>query len=487
MTSLVHTRIQSGRYRRARTTAIAVLAAASLLAGACTRSDGEVETGGPATTAPAGPGSTAADGGGDAAGPGDFGDLQDVCGPGDAAGATAQGVTDDAIRVGTISDPGFVGRPGLNQELFDATEVFVSWCNEAGGINGRPIEVDELDAKITEYKQRITEACQKDFFLVGGGGVFDDTGQDERLGCLLPDIPGYQVSSKARGAELAVAPLPSNLAETPIAVFQYLDERFPDSGDKVGFITGNVASTVTVDKQNQEGVKSLGWDVVYQSQYNSVGESSWTPFAQALQSKGVKGLVYTGEPENMAKLLQAIANIDYELDWVVVGANHLDAKFVELGGDAVENVFMYSAVVPFFQVDENPATKQYEDLFAQYLPDGKSDALLGLNAFSAWLLFATSVKSCGSDVTRTCVYEAAAATTSWTGGGLHAETDPSSGKASRCGIVVEASPDGFAVPEDFETTDGLFRCDPESVLALEGDYGAGATLEGVGRSMDDLE
>ncbi len=485
MTAIQRNGARQGRQRRPGLVAVGLLASLSLLAGACTRSDDAVETGGSPGTEPSGGGSTTAPEGG--SGAGDFGDLEAVCGPGDAAGATAQGVTDDSIQVGTISDPGFVGRAGLNQELFDAAEVFAAWCNEAGGINGRTLEVVERDAKLTEYKQRITEACQDDFMLVGGGGVFDDTGQDERLGCVLPEIPGYQVSAKARGSELAAPPLPSALDETPVAVFQYLEERYPDSVEDVGFITGNVASTVLVDKQNQEAVKSLGWKVTYQSQYNSGGESSWTPFAQALQNEGAKGLVYTGEPENMSKLLQAIDDIDYELDWAVVGANHLDAKFIDLGGSAVHDVFMYSAVVPFFQADENPATKQYEELFAQYLPDGKSDALLGINAFSAFLLFATAVKSCGSDVTRTCVFEAAQGTTAWTGGGLHAETDPSSGQASRCGIVVEATAEGFEVPDDFERNEGLFRCADDSIVALEGDYGEGATLESVGKSMDDLE
>ena len=481
MTDLRSTSTSAHRPVRRRAAAIGVLAALALTAGACSRSSSDVETstsgdGGASTTAPTG-----------AVGAGDFGNLKDVCGPGDAKGATAQGVTDDEIRLGTISDPGFTGRPGLNQELFDATQVFTEWCNAAGGINGRTLKVDELDAKLFEYKQRITEACQNDFALVGGGGVFDDTGQDERLKCLLPDIPGYQVSPKARGAELATAPLPTALDQTPVAVFQYLDEKFPDSTQDVGFITGNVASTIVIDKQNQEGVESLGWKITYQSQYNSAGESSWTPFAQALQSKGVKGLVYTGEPENMSKLLQAIADIDYELDWVVVGANHLDDNFIDVGGDAVKNVFMYSAVVPFFQTEENPATQQYQDLFAKYLPDGKSNALLGVNSFSAWLLFAKAAKECGSDLTRTCLYEKLSATTSWNGGGLHAETDPSSGKGSKCGIVVEGTPDGFEVPSDFKLTDGLFRCADDSVLTLKGDYGEGATLASVGKSIDDLE
>ncbi|MCU1499088.1 MAG: ABC-type branched-chain amino acid transport system, periplasmic component [Acidimicrobiales bacterium] len=459
--------------------AVAMLLAISVAGTACARSDGDVETGGETTT-------TAATGGG-GTGTGDFGTLKGVCGPGDATGDTAQGVTGEKIQVGTLSDPGFVGRPGLNQELFDASKVFAAWCNEAGGINGREIEIDELDAKIFEYKQRITEACQKDFFLVGGGGVFDDTGQDERLECLLPEVPAYQVTPKARGSELAVPPLPTALDEVPIGVYQYLETRFPESTSDVGFITGNVPATVTTDKQNQEGVKSLGWKVTYQTQYNSAGEASWTPFAQAFKSKGIKGLVYTGEPENAAKLLQALDEIGYKLDWMVVGANHLDQKLIDVGGQAVQDVFMASAVIPFFQADENPATQEYLDLFEEHLPDGKSEALLGINSFSAWLLFATAAKECGADLTRKCVYDNLTKVTEWDGGGLHSVTNPSSGRGPRCHIVVEGTPDGFVVPEDYELTDGLFRCDESSVVGLEGDYGKGAMLADVGKSLDDLE
>lgn len=481
MTNLLTTGSATGRPARRRFSTIAVLAALALTAGACSRSSSDVESptsadGGTTTTAPVG-----------AVGAGEFGSLKDVCGPGDAKGATARGVTDKEIRLGTISDTGFTGRPGLNQELWDASKVFTDWCNAAGGINGRKLIFDELDAALFEYKQRITEACQNDFALVGGGGVFDQTGQDERLNCLLPDIPGFQVSAKARGSELAVAPLPTALDETAIAALQYLDRKYPNSTDKVGFITGNVASTIMIDKQNQEAAKSLGWKIPYQSQYNSAGESSWTPFAQALQSKGIKGLVYTGEPENMSKLLQAIDDINYKLKWVLVGANHLDQNFLDVGGKAIRNVYLYSAVVPFFEADKNPATKQYQDLFAKYLPDGKNNALLGVNAFSAWLLFAKAAKACGSDLTRKCLYKELSSIKSWNGGGLHAETDPSSAKGSRCGIVVEGTPNGFIVPKDFKLTNGLFRCAEDSVLALKGDYGKGATLADQGKSLADLQ
>ena len=461
-----------------------VVATAALLGGACTRSDSQVETGAtPTTAAPTGGGTEPSA----AAAAGDFGDLKGVCGPGDAKGATAQGVTDSEIQVGTISDPGFVGRPGLNQELFDASEVFTKWCNDAGGINGRKINDVERDAKLTEYKQRVTEACQQDFMLVGGGGVFDDTGQEERLKCLLPDIPAYQVSPQARGSDLAVRPLPTALGELPVGPYQYLEKTFPDSTSKVGFLTGNVPSTIFVDAQNQEAAKSLGWSSVYQAQYNAVGEPSWTPFAQAMKSAGVKGLIYTGEPENLAKLLQAFSDIGYQLDWTLGSANIIDEGFTKVGGDAISNVYTGTAVVPPFLADKNPATKQYLDLFDKYKPDGKADAGLGYNSFSAWLLFATAVKECGSDVTRSCVFEKAKAVDEWTGGGLHAPSDPGKGQTPRCYIVVEASPSGFETAKGFTPTDGLFACSPDSVIPLKGDYGKGTTLASVGKSMDDLE
>ena len=461
---------------------VVIVAVMALLASACGRSDDDQETGAAETTAPSDDG-----GGGGGGGAGDFGDLTGVCGEGDASGATAQGVTDDEIAVTTISDPGFVGRQGLNQELFDAADVFAAWCNEAGGINGRQITVHKRDAKLTEVKQRVSEACREDFFMVGGGAVFDETGVEDRLNCLLPDIAGYVVSGAAKGADLLVQPVPNTVDAVNVAAQRYVKERFPDSIEHVGYLTGNVPATVAVNDQNQEAAEDLGFKTVYEAQYNAAGESSWTPLAQALQSNDVQGLQWTGEPENLAKLLQAVADIGYELDWVATAANHIDQKLIDQGGSAVRNVFIAGSVVPYFQADENEATQQYQDLFEEYLPDGRSQAYLGYQAFSAWLLFAQSVKECGADVTRKCVFEKASSVEDWTGGALHAPTNPGEGRPAACITVTEATPDGFQVAEDFEPTDGLFDCNPDNVFELEGDYGRGTTLEDVGKSIDELQ
>jgi hypothetical protein len=41
-----------------------------------------------------------------AAGPGDFGDLKAICGPGHATGGSGRGISATAIKVGTMADPG---------------------------------------------------------------------------------------------------------------------------------------------------------------------------------------------------------------------------------------------------------------------------------------------------------------------------------------------------------------------------------------------
>jgi ABC-type branched-subunit amino acid transport system substrate-binding protein len=449
-----------------------------VLASACGRSGDSDQGSESTTTAP------------ETAAGGDFGDLKEVCGPAEGENTTPPdqtGITDTEINAAVFADPGFVGRPGLNQELFDAAKVFSEWCNEAGGINGRKVVVHERDAKLTEYKQRVLESCREDFFMVGGGAVFDDAGQEDRLKCLLPAIPGFVVTPQARDADLTVQPVPNPIDALGVSAQRYVAKKFPDSVDHVGYLTGAIATTKTVNDQKLESAPALGFTTVYNAAYNPLGEATWTPFAQAIKSNGVRGLMYTGEPENAAKLLIALDEIGYELDWFVADANHVDSKLIDTGGSAVKNVYIGGAVVPYSIASENPASQQYLDLFEKYLPDGKSKAYLGYQGFSAWLLFAQAVKECGDNVTRSCVYENAAKVTEWTGGGLHAPTNPSETAAAECVLISEASGEGFAVPEDFEATDGLFNCSPENAYTLTGDYGEGVKLADVGLTIDDLK
>ena len=474
------------RSARIRYIAVATTIGLIALTAACSRSGDDTSTEGQS-----GSNTSAAQSG--APGNGQFGTLTDpVCGPAPTGGSTAPsggtqvGLTADTITLGVISDVGYSGAPGLNQELFDASDVFAAWCNSLGGLNGHTVKIDKLDAKVTEYKQRIQEACTKDFALVGGGGVFDDAGQTDRLSCLLPDFPGYVVSNGARGAGLQVQATPGSNTEVQAGLFRYLKATFPDSIANTGFLTGNIATTINNKAQYQEAAASFGFQTVYDDRYNPVGEPTWAPFAQSIKDKGVKGLYFVGEPVNLGKLLDALSQIDYKLDWVGAAGNQYDQKLIDSAGSALDTntVFIQMGVTPFLAT-QVPAIPQYQELFKQYLPNGKDDASLGLNSFSAWLLFAQSLKSCGANISRKCVYQAGIKTTSWSGGGLSSEASPASQQPGDCFTIVKTDGAKFAL-EVWESQDDLWNCDAANVVPTTGDFGQPPTLESVGKSLDDV-
>jgi ABC-type branched-subunit amino acid transport system substrate-binding protein len=416
-----------------------------------------------------------------------FGDLPDVCQGGKPTGSPAQGVTPTEIDISTFSDPGFVGRPGLNQELFDAAEVFSKWCNDRGGINGRKIVVHQRDAALTNVKVQMTKACSEDFMLVGGGAVFDQDGVKTRLECLMADIAGYVVSPDARGADLTVQPLPNPVASVGNGLYKYLGKKFPAGAKAYGVIAPDIPSTRAAAAQNKEVVDALGWKKVYDDVYPALGPTSWTPYAESLKSAGVKGLIWVGEPELLAKLIQAMNDIDYSPDFISMNNNNYAQAFIDNAGTALRDVYTSTPLVPFEGAKRGSATKQYLDAFAEYLPDGKARAAYGAQAFSAWLLFAQSVKACGNELTRKCVYDNAKKVTDWTGGGLHAAQNVRANSVGTCITVLQATTRGFVRVKDLNEPDGIFQCAPGDVHKLKSRSGEGVTLHDVGKSMADFK
>src|SRR5439155_22646381 len=93
---------------------LCVVATAALLTASCGRSSNEKsadsEGSGGSTSQSSGSSASLLDQGG-------FGDLKNVCQNGTAKGATAVGVTDTDIHVGTVTDKGSAIRPNLNVEM----------------------------------------------------------------------------------------------------------------------------------------------------------------------------------------------------------------------------------------------------------------------------------------------------------------------------------------------------------------------------------
>ena len=449
------------KHTRARATLLAVLLVASA---ACSRDSGTTTEGSTTTTGEA-PGSddpTALDNGG-------FGDLEAVCQDGDASGATATGVTDTEIRIGTVTDKGGPVS-GLNEEMYDTAVAFAAWCNEHGGILGREIVVDDVDAKLFEYEAAITTACERDFAIVGGGAVFDEDPNDVRVGCGMPNVAGYVVSERGRTADLQVQPIPNPVDEVSAGRYRAAAAAYPDGVTKYGIMSANIPSVLLVRDQLLEVAEATGFTVAYQADYAPTGETGWDNFAKEIKDKGIKILEYVGQPADLAILDQSFRTAGYYPDVILLSTNFYDSNYAEEAGSIAGNVFIQSGYHPFELAGDNKATQDFLDLMERYNPSGKV-AQLGTQGLSAWLLFARAATACGSELTAECLIEEAGAITDWTGGGLHAAQTPGNATAGGCFLLMGLDADGFFYNEEATAPtdgDGLYNCDPENVYELSG-------------------
>jgi hypothetical protein len=447
--------------RAARRTVIS-LVVLTLVGSACGRSSGSKTTS--PTTASAAPAAT-----------GDFGSLKAVCGPGNAKGATDPGVTDTSINVATMSDPGATAQPGLNQELFDSADAFVGFCNAAGGILGRKIVLHKRDAKLFEASARMIDACQApDFMLVGNGEALDATAVQQRLSCKLPEISAYDVSAQAGTAALSMQPIPTPDDESRLGgPYKALAKADPEAIKHYGLLNSTFQSIKDSGNRNRAAAESLGYTVVdYEELPLTV--DNYRPIVENLKSHGVQVLTYQANPEQVATLYKSMADVGYFPKYTILDANHYDGKLVAEAGTALSGstggIYVNSPAVPFEQADKYPATKQYIDLLTQYANGAKPKAL-GVNAFSAWVLFAEAAKACGSTLTRDCVFSHAMATHSWTSGGFHSPTQPGNAAAGgpQCFVLLKATPSGFVTDSAItKPNNGLFNCDPANAFKLKG-------------------
>lgn len=460
-------------------TCVAVCVTALLAAG-CGRAGSSPASG---STGASAPGTTA---GGQGTGA-SFGTLTGVCHPGSASGAAAQGVTASQIRVGVFTDASFT-----KDDTYPVTaKVFASWCNAHGGIDGRKIVFDTLDTGLFNVQPKMIQACGQDFALVGGGAAFDGAAVRQRLSCLLPAFPGEVVSGQNVGSALQVYPGWNGAASWSYAGYYswLMKEAYPDSAGHVGIISGDVAMTQQIATADTQGIKGVGGTVTYNDLYPPTGTADWTPYAEAIKTKGVRGLIFNGQWQQLAKLELALTNIGYKLDWIDANSDAYTPQFIQLAGSSLTAQNNYADIAGLYPVEKaasNPATQQLVTLFSQYAP-GSPVTLPAVQSFAEWLLFAVSAQSCGSSLTRKCAYDAAITQASWTGGGLLAPSSLAPGAApTGCFNVEKATPAGWQ-PASISANNGAYRCGPPFFTLTGSAYIPPTTLASVGKSLADLK
>jgi ABC-type branched-subunit amino acid transport system substrate-binding protein len=433
---------------------LAAIAVVAVLAVAC---------GGSRSADPSGSGTSDTTASGSETASGDFGTLASPCGEGNASGATQQGVTDSQITIGYGDDAGYQGQPGINHEMADAVKAMIDWCNEQGGINGRELVGNYYDAKILDVNTAMQEACTQVFMLVGQGWALDGAGEKTRLGCGLAMVPGYTGTSEAAMAPDMVQPVPNPIDQLTIQQAYALQEAFPDKVTKAATVyPGALPASVESIGKVKATYPEAGWNFLDCDQtYQLAGEADWKPFAQRLKDCGAEAVAFSGGEGNFENLLDASAQLGYSPIWFTE-ANFYTQTFAawNTSGNA-DQVYVKDIYVPLEDPPAGSATADYLEIVEA---SGGDIAQLGAQATSAFLLWATAAKECGSDLTSACVMEKLSQVTEWTGGGLHAPTNPGDNEVSECGNVLKME---ATVWMQWSPEGDEFQCDPKFRAEVE--------------------
>jgi ABC-type branched-subunit amino acid transport system substrate-binding protein len=294
------------------------------------------------------------------------------------------------------------------------------------------------------------------------------------------------------GSDLQLRPYTMNFTYAGFAgYYKWLMTKYPDSKQHVGVLGGASAITQVDDQAVADTVKADGGTMVYNSTYPITGLTNWAPYAQALKAKGVKGFTFYGTIQQLASLESALDTIGYKLDWIDANTNAYGPQFLQLAGKALSEQTNYAelpGVYPVEKAASNPTVEMIVQLYKQYAP-GQPITLQALQAWSMWLLFAQSAETCGSNLTRACVYDAAIKQTQWDAGGFTAPVDESTSQGPpSCFNIEQATPNGWVAP-DFGANTGPYLCGeaPVKLPARPDVYPSPGTLSSVGLSLSDLK
>ena len=445
-------RLRPGGWRRG----AVVLTVVAMIAG-CGSSDDDDSGGGEASSSGGGGGAAAVD----------FGDLEAVCGPGDASGATARGVTDSEIRITTMADPGNPFAPGLGQENFDAAEAFVQWCNDAGGILGRQIVLTTRDAMMTDVAAKVIEACATDFMMVGSLSVLPEPGIEPRVGCGLGSIPAGTADPDESRSDLLVTPDAASDEYAAVGNFRAIQRAYPEAVQHYGTMGVDIGPLGDARQAEREAAESIGYETVSDQALPETVDN-FRPYVQQLADDGVRALVPSALSQVIEQLIQAANDIGYAPEVMLLSATEYRAPLIEAAA-AIEFPPTWTSTSgwPVDMADENPAMQDAISIVEPVNPDLARDN--SIYALSSWVLWAVSAKACGSDLTVECVIEEAGSQEAWTAGGLTApkNLDPAENRPSECVAMLRVTPEGFVYDEEMTVpNEGIFNCDPSNVVEI---------------------
>jgi len=364
--------------------------------------------------------------------------------------ADTPGVSDDTIRIGVISDRENPAVPLPTVGIEEAVKAFVEFCNEAGGINGRTLELETYDSMISATDDVTKQACNDDLFaLVGTGSVQDQLGIETKEGCGLPEVAGYSAtSSRAESADFFTSVPGLSATEYNVGPCQYIAEKFPDAVKKAAMLYTDLPAASVRGQQIVEGCTAeAGFEYVVEEAL-AFGETNFGPVVEQMQEAGVEYFTMVSATSETLAVLREMETQGVEIEVLDLGQQYYDPNF---GAEPVtDGAYVLSNTAPFSEADDNPTLRLYQEKV-----DGV-ESTLGVQAFSSGLLFATALDALGNDITRDGLVTELEGITEWDGGGLNIVGSPGTNETIDCFLYLRVEGGEFVRDHPEEGYD----CDP---------------------------
>ena len=370
--------------------------------------------------------------------------------PSGTIGVSADGKT---IKIAVISDKsGQIKVPTASVE--ESMQAFVDWCNGFGGINGRRLALTKIDSKLFSHLEATKAACADNVFaLVGSGSVTDNQGAQAMVDCNLIEVPAYTATAAKALSDRLVQPLPNPSDFFNITPALWIKKQYPDAIQHAAILAGNIDTATIQATRIKQAYESVGFKFIYDKNTQVIQEN-YSAEAKAMKDAGVKYVTFVNTTQEAVKLLRDMKTQGFTPQVMDLGAQYYDPGLLAAGA-AAEGTLVSLNVVPFEERSQSPALQAYLAAYAQ-LGSSVKAAALGVQAWSAGLLFATAVKSVGDDLTRESVLAALHKIKSWDGGGLHMPEDPGDDTVSHCFLYVQVKNGAFV--RLFPSKPATFSC-----------------------------
>lgn len=386
-----------------------------------------------------------------------------------ARGATAKGVTDTTITIGVVSDKsGVIAVPTAG--IDGSVEAFVQFCNGLGGINGRRLVLVHFDSKILSEGDAMRQACEGNIFaLVGSGSVQDDQGALTMVRCDLVEVAAYTATYVKGLSPRVFQPVPNPGTSFPVGAARLIERQFPDAVTHAAIMWPNLpVGRIQASRQRDAFTSAAGFDFVY-SNPTDVLVQNWGPIVSELKRRHVEWVTDVTTLSEMEHLLQAMSDARWKPSVIDLGQQYYDESFP--GQPGTEGALVLTNTAPFEEAATNPALLVYLEWLKKASPS-TPPTTLGVQAFSAGLLFAQAAAATGSHLTRDALIEQLKLVKRWDGGGLQAAADPGDNRGLDCFLYMQVRRSRFVRywPKTASAGTHGFDCSPDYSIRLTKQY-----------------